>query len=151
MNDPQLQQSNQSQYSHLTGQWTFAYTYTASGLHLYELQSRWGATVDVLSDPQFQWTPPSGLSQAQYTLSAHLINVQWPAIGPFVVQNFIDADWQATGAGGQTSVVAGAQLALRNFQNISIGGQVQVNLFPSTGGLAGSVDVQPFFSAALSF
>src|SRR5579871_1808900 len=62
------QQGNQTQYSHLTGKWTFAFTYTASGLHLYELQTRWGATVDVLSDPQFQWTPPTGISPAQYAL-----------------------------------------------------------------------------------
>ena len=151
MSDPQVQVGNQTQYSHLQGQWTYGFTFTASGLHLAELQTHWGATFDVLSDPQFQWTPPSGLSQAQYAVSAHLLNVQWPNLGPFVVQSFIDADWQAATGAGNWSVVAGSQLALRSCQSISIGGQVQVNLFPSSGGLVGSVDMQPTFTATLSF
>ena len=46
-----VQGGNQSQYSHLQGTWTFAFTYTASGLSLYDLQTRWGASIDVLSDP----------------------------------------------------------------------------------------------------
>jgi len=56
---------NQSQYSHLTGQWTFNLTATASGLHLYQLQTNWaGASIDVFADPQFQWVPSTSLSPA---------------------------------------------------------------------------------------
>ena len=147
-----VQGGNQSQYSHLQGTWTFAFTYTASGLSLYDLQTRWGATIDVLSDPQFQWTPSTALSPAQYALSGHILNVQWPSLGPFVVQSFVDAQWQVTaGQAGQASVVTGLQLAPRACQTISIGGQVAVGLAPAGGGLVGRADLQPIFSASLWF
>jgi hypothetical protein len=147
-----VQGGNQSQYSHLQGTWTFAYTYTANGLSLFDLRTRWGATFDLLSDPQFQWTPSTALSPAQYALSGHLLNVQWPSLGPFVVQNFIDGQWQAmAGQGGQASIIGGVQLAPRACQTISIGGSVAVGLWPAGGGLLGRVDLQPTFSAALWF
>lgn len=147
-----MQPGNQSQYSRLQGTWSFSFTYTASGIHLYELQTRWGATVDVLSDPQFQWTPPVGLNPAQYALSAHVFSLQWPSYGPIIVQSFIDAQWQATvGRGGQTSVIAGVQLAPRVCQTLMIGGQVSVDLFPSGGGMIGKIDRQGIFSASLIF
>jgi len=147
----QPQQGNQSSYSRLQGQWTFNLTYTMSGLHLYELQTRWGATVDVLADPQFQWTPSVTLSPAQWALSAHLLNVQWPRLGPIVVQTFIDGQFQVTNGQGQTSVVAGVQLAPRACQSISIGGQVLLDVTPGPAGLSSRVDPQAIWSVALSF
>ena len=106
-----LQPGNQTTYSRLQGQWSFSLTYTAAGLHLYELQTHWGASVDVLADPQFQWTPSISLSPAQWALSADLLNVQWPTIGPIVIQTFIDGQFQVANGAGQTSIVTGLQIA----------------------------------------
>jgi hypothetical protein len=146
------QPGNQSNYSSLQGQWTFSFTYTMSGIHLYELQTRWNAQIDVLADPQFAWTQATSLSPAQYALSAHILNVQWPNLGPFIVQSFIDAQWQTTDRqGSQAGVSAGLSIAPRQFQQLQIMGALNMQLWDSQTGMSFRVDPAPGFTAAIWF
>lgn len=143
---------NQTQYSQLTGMWTYSLTYTAQGLSLYDLHTHWGAVVDVLSDPQFQWTQTPAPTPAQYAIQVHVINVQWPTIGPFVVQSMLDAQYQWTNRAGQVSLIPGLQIAHRSLDSISL--QLGLNIGISQGpggGLTTTVDPQPSASIWLRF
>lgn len=143
---------NQSSYSSLTGQWSYSLTFTAQGLSLYDLHTHWGAVVSVLSEPQFQWTPNPSPTPAQYAIQAHLINVQWPTIGPFVVQSMIDAQYQWTSSAGQVSIVPGLQIAHRSLDSVTVqlGLNIGIGEKPG-GGLTTTVDAQPAASVWVRF
>jgi hypothetical protein len=141
---------SQTQYSALTGQWTYSLTFTAQNLSLAELHPHW-ASVSILSEPQFQWTQSPAPTPAQYAIQAHLINFKWPEIGPLVVSSMIDAQYQWTSSSGQFSVVPGVQLQHSAMDSISVqfGLNIAIGQGPN-GGLTATVDPQPAASVWLS-
>ena len=143
---------NQTQYSHLTGQFTYSLTFTASGLSLYDLDTHWrGTHLNILSDPQFQYSASTPVSPAQFALQAHILSIRWPTIGPILVQTMIDGQYQWTDHGGQTSIVPGISIAPRALDSLSLsfGLNIGVDHNPA-GGLTFSVDPQPAASAWLT-
>jgi hypothetical protein len=134
---------NQTQYSRLTGQWSYNLTFTAQGYSLVDLHTAWG-NLNVISEPQFQWTQNPTPTPAQYAVSFHLLNMHWPQIGPIVIQTMIDFQYQWTNTAGQVSVVPGIQIAHEKFDFLSIGYSATIGLQDGpNGGLSATVDHGP--------
>ncbi len=147
------QQGNQTQYSRLTGQWTYSLTYTLNNVHLYELSTHWGATIDLLSDPQWQVTQSPSPTLAQYTLQGHLINAQWPSWHGFVFQSMIDAQYQVTNGSGQVSLVPGLQISHQSlsFVQVQLGVNISFGEGPGGRGITATFDPQPAASVWFTF
>lgn len=145
-------QGNQTQYSVLSGQWTYSVTFTLSDATLYQVKSHWSGKINILSEPQFQVSQSPYLTPPQYAVQAHILQIKWPQLGPLLIQSLIDAQYQWTNSAGQLSIVPGVQIAAKKFDALSFSFGLNIAAQPKpNGGVAFSVDPQPAASAWLTY
>ena len=148
---PHVQQGNQTQYSSLQGNWTYAITYTLKDATLWDVHAHWSGKIELFSEPQFQVTVTPQLTPPQYAIQGHLLSITWPQIGPFVIQSVIDAQYQWQGSNGQVSVIPGIQLAPKKFDTLSISFGAAAVFGPNASGhYSWNFDAQPSFNAWLT-
>lgn len=127
--DVHLDASRYSQTDLLHGTFSYGYQFQVSNLHWLEFHNQF-VTLDILSEPSFQLQPHDALQPFQLAFNTNLIAVNWPHIGPVILQSVLSAGGQVTDGQGAAAVFgAGLDLSTVWVPNLHIQGTVQVNVF----------------------
>jgi hypothetical protein len=127
--DVQLSGVTYAQTDLLHGSYSYGYQFTVSNLHWIELHNRF-VTADILSEPAFQLQPQTSMQPFQLAFNTNLIALNWPRIGPLILQTAITAGGQFTDGQGAAAVFgANVDLSTVWVPDLHIQGGVQVNVF----------------------